>query len=231
MTWWRPLPNESPAVAPSLLAADFSRLGEELHEIERAGADLVHLDVMDGQFVDNITLGPVVVRGIRKLTSLFLDTHLMVQEPQRYTGAFRAAGCDGITVHVEATSDVPGALAAVRQSGAQVGLALNPETPLERCEPHLDAIDLLLVMSVQPGHGGQTFRAEVLRKVQRAAALRQARGLEFAIEIDGGIDPQTAGLARAAGVDVLVAGTAIFRQPPYRERITALRAAGRRVDP
>ena len=218
-------------MAPSLLAADFSRLREELGEIERAGADLVHLDVMDGQFVDNITLGPVVIRGIRKLTSLFLDTHLMVQEPQRYVDAFRAAGCDGITVHVEATRDALDALATVRRSGAQVGLALNPDTPLAACEPYLDAIDLLLVMSVQPGHGGQKFRDDVLPKVEAAARRRRELGLSFAIEIDGGIDPRTAAPARRAGADVLVAGTAIFRQPPYAERIAALRAAGRPVSP
>jgi ribulose-phosphate 3-epimerase len=231
LTWWRPRPNEDAAVAPSLLAADFSRLAEELREIEAGGADLVHLDVMDGQFVDNITLGPVVIRGIRKLTSLFLDTHLMVDEPQRYVDAFRAAGCDGITVHVEATREPSAALAAVRRAGAAVGLALNPDTPLAACEPYLDAIDLLLVMSVQPGHGGQKFREDVLPKVEQAARRRRELGLAFAIEIDGGIDPRTAGPARRAGVDVLVAGTAVFRQKPYAERIAALRAAGRPASP
>ena len=218
-------------MAPSLLAADFSRLAQELGEIEAGGADLVHLDVMDGQFVDNITLGPVVIRGIRKLTSLFLDTHLMIEEPQRYVDAFRAAGCDGITVHVEATREPSAALAAVRRVGAQVGLALNPDTPLAACEPYLDAIDLLLVMSVQPGHGGQKFREDVLPKVEEAARRRRELGLDFAIEIDGGIDPRTAGPSRRAGVDVLVAGTAVFRQRPYAERIAALRAAGRPASP
>ena len=218
-------------MAPSLLAADFGRLADELGAIETGGADLVHLDVMDGQFVDNITLGPVVIRGIRKLTSLFLDTHLMVQEPQRYVDAFRAAGCDGITVHVEATRDVHGALAAVRGSGAQVGLALNPDTPLAACVPYLDAIDLLLVMSVHPGHGGQKFRVDVLSKVEEAAERRRDLGLTFAIEIDGGIDARTAAPARRAGADVLVAGTAVFRHPPYAERIAALRAAGRPASP
>lgn len=191
-----------------------------------AGADLLHLDVMDGQFVDNITLGPVVIRGLRKLTTLFLDAHLMIQEPKRYVQAFRAAGCDGITVHAEATADLAGTLATVRASGAQVGLALNPQTPLEPYVSFLRDIDMLLVMSVQPGHGGQSFRAEVLSKVEAAARRRLDAGLDFAIEIDGGIDSTTAGPARRAGVDVLVAGTAIFRFPPYPERIGALRQAG-----
>ncbi len=210
-------------MAPSLLAADWSRLGAEVEAVVAAGADLLHVDVMDGQFVDNITVGPVVIRGLRKLTSLYLDTHLMIQEPERYVQAFRAAGCDGITVHVEATQDLAGTLGAVRRTGAQVGLALNPSTPLEPYTAHLRAIDLLLVMSVQPGHGGQSFRAEVLPKVEMAARLRREQGLDFAIEIDGGIDASTAGAARRAGVDVLVAGTAIFRSPPYAERIAALR--------
>jgi ribulose-phosphate 3-epimerase len=210
-------------VAPSLLAADWSRLAAEVEAVVEAGADLLHVDVMDGRFVDNITVGPVIIRGLRKLTGLFLDTHLMIHEPKRYVQAFRAAGCDGITVHAEATQDLHATLAAVRASGAQVGLALNPQTPLEPYASYLDGVDLLLVMSVQPGHGGQSFRAEVLPKLEAAARLRRERGLDFAIEIDGGIDAATASAARRAGADVLVAGTAIFRSPPYAERIAALR--------
>jgi len=231
LTWWRPHPIEAAAVAPSLLAADWSQLGAEIAAVEGAGADLLHLDVMDGQFVDNITMGPVVIRGIRRLTSLYLDAHLMVLEPARHVQAFRAAGCDGITVHVEAAADLAATLAAVRHSGAQVGLAVNPATPFAACEAHLNAIDLFLVMSVQPGHGGQSFRPEVLAKVEAAAQLRASRGLRFAIEIDGGIDAETAVPSRQAGVDVLVAGTAIFRHPPYAERIASLRAAGDRLTP
>lgn len=231
MSWLRPHPTDNPVVAPSLLAADWSRLGAEIAAVETGGADLLHLDIMDGQFVDNITIGPVVIRGIRRLTSLFLDAHLMVVEPARHVRAFRAAGCDGITVHAEAAADLPATLAAVRQSGAEVGLALNPTTALAPYERHLEGIDLLLVMSVQPGHGGQSFRPEVLAKVEAAAHLRASRGLGFAIQIDGGIDTQTAAAARQAGVDILVAGTAVFRKPPYAERIAALRAAGRGVSP
>ncbi len=229
MTSWPQRRTDGAHVAPSLLAADFSRLAEELHAVEEAGADLLHVDVMDGQFVDNITMGPVIVRAIRKLSGLFLDTHLMVQEPARYAEAFRKAGSDGITVHAEASKDLGETLDAVRASGARVGLALNPATPLEPYERWLDRIDLLLVMSVHPGFGGQSFRPEVLPKIKRAAAIRDEQGLDFVLEIDGGIDPETAVPAREAGVDVLVAGTAVFRNPPYEVPIRALRRAGRRL--
>jgi len=229
LTSWPQRRTDGAHVAPSVLAADFSRLAEELEAVEQGGADLLHLDVMDGQFVDNITMGPVIVRAIRKLTGLFLDTHLMVQEPARYVGAFRDAGCDGLTVHAEASEDLEGTLDAVRASGARVGLALNPATPLEPYERWLERIDLLLVMSVQPGFGGQSFRPEVLPKIERAASIRSQRGLDFALEIDGGIKPDTAVAALQAGVDVLVAGTAVFRNPPYNQPIRALRSAGRRL--
>jgi ribulose-phosphate 3-epimerase len=214
-----------------VLAADWSRIGAELEAVTVAGADLLHLDVMDGQFVDNITMGPVIIRGLRRLTSLYLDTHLMVLEPGRYVSAFREAGCDGITVHAEATSDLEGTLEAVRRTGAHVGMSLNPGTSLQPYEAFLEELDLLLLMSVQPGHGGQAFRPEVLQKVEEAARLRRERGLRFAIEIDGGIDARTAGPARQAGADVLVAGTAIFRHPPYEARIDEIRAGRRRDSP
>lgn len=212
-------------MAPSLLAADFSRLSEEIAAVEAAGADLLHLDIMDGQFVDNITMGPVVLRGIRKLTSLFLDTHLMVSEPQRYVPAFRKAGADGITVHVEASREPAAAIEAVRQSGATVGLALNPDTPLSACEPYLGNIDLLLLMTVHPGFGGQAFRGDVVPKLEAAARLRRAHGWRFALEVDGGIDPGTARRVLQSGAEVLVAGTAIFHKPPYEGSIKALRVA------
>ena len=225
MTSWPRPPIDRPLVAPSLLAADFSRLAEELAAVEGAGADLLHLDVMDGTFVADITLGPVVVRGIRRLTKLFLDTHLMVVEPERHVARFRAAGADGITVHVEACADIATALDAVRATGARIGLALNPDTPFESVRPHLDGLDLLLVMSVFPGRGGQAFIPDVLPKLEAAAAERARRGLGFAIEVDGGIGPETAAAARRAGADVLVAGTAVFRHAPYATSIAALRAA------
>ncbi len=201
-------------------------MGEEIAAVERAGGDLLHLDVMDGQFVSNLTMGPVVIRGIRKLTTLFLDTHLMVVEPGRYVGDFRQAGADGITVHVEACADVEATLAEVRASGARVGLALNPDTPFERVAPFLAQVDLVLAMTVFPGRGGQAFMPEVLPKVAALAAARAAAGLRFVIEVDGGIASGTATSARSQGADVLVAGSAVFGHPPYEAPIRALRAAG-----
>ena len=226
MIWSRLHPTENPAVAPSLLAADFSRLGEEIQAVEEGGADLLNLDVMDGQFVNNITMGPVILQGVRRLTKLYLDTHLMVEEPGRYVQAFRDAGADGITVHVEATQDLGATLEQVRQTGADVGLAMNPDTPLGPWLDYLDRIDLLLVMSVHPGFGGQAFQPEVLSKLKRAAEIRQERGHRFALEIDGGIDERTGREARLAGADVLVAGSAIFRKPPVAARIAALHRSG-----
>jgi len=226
LTWSPQLPTDRPLIAPSLLAADFGRLGEEIAAVEAAGADLLHLDVMDGRFVPDITLGPVVVQGIRRGTRLFLDAHLMVVEPERHVQAFRAAGADGITVHAEACADLPAALAAVRATGARVGLALNPDTPFDPIRGHLADIDLLLIMSVFPGRGGQAFIPSVVPKLEAAVAERTARGLEYLIEIDGGIVPETAATARRAGADVLVAGTAVFRHPPYARPIAALRTAG-----
>ena len=225
MIWSWPIPSERPLVAPSLLSADFSRLGDEIAAVEAAGADLLHLDVMDGQFVGNITMGPVVIAGIRKLTRLFLDTHLMVVEPGRYVAAFRAAGCDGITVHAEACVDLGATLETVRRSGARVGLSLNPDTPLEPWVGWFDRIDLLLLMTVFPGRGGQAFMPEVVPKIAEAARRRAAGSWRFAIEVDGGVAPATAGLVRQAGADVLVAGSAVFGHPPYATPIGALRAA------
>jgi ribulose-phosphate 3-epimerase len=194
--------------------------------VEESGADLLHLDVMDGRFVGDITFGPVVVRGIRRLTSLFLDAHLMVEEPGPHLERFRAAGADSITVHAEAAADLGATLAAVRRTGACVGLSINPSTPLEPWLDHLDDIDVLLVMSVVPGRGGQSFMPEVLPKIEAADRRRRERRLGFAIEVDGGIDPRTAPDVCRRGADVLVAGTAVFRHPPYEEPIAALRRCG-----
>ena len=231
MTWSSPLPSEAPLVAPSLLSADFARLGEEIAAVETGGADWLHVDVMDARFVPALTLGPVVVRGMRRLTALPLDTHLMVHEPARLIDAFRAAGSDGITVHVEACADVASTLDAVRASGARVGLSLSPATPFQRVLAYLDRIDLLLVMTVVPGKGGQAFMPAMLPKIAAAAAARRAGAGQFAIEVDGGIDPETAPRVRAVGADILVAGSAIFGHPPYAERIAALRRAGTLATP
>ncbi|MCI0452927.1 MAG: ribulose-phosphate 3-epimerase [Candidatus Latescibacteria bacterium] len=213
------------AVAPSLLACDFSRLAEEISAVEKAGVEFLHLDVMDGHFVNNITFGPVLVKAIDKLASVPLDTHLMIAHPDRYIGAFLDAGADILTVHVEASTDPRRDLRAIRARGKKAGLSLNPDTPVSAVEPFLEELDLLLVMSVVPGFGGQSFIDAVLPDVAKAAKLRERLGLTFAIEIDGGINPDTAAQSREAGVDILVAGTAIFKTPDYAAAIAALRGA------
>ncbi len=215
-----------PIAAPSILSADFARLGEEL-AIADPARDWLHCDVMDNHFVPNLTFGPLMVAAARKLSSAFLDVHLMIDRPQRLVGAFRDAGADQLTLHLEAPHDhtVAGALEAVRTSGARAGLALKPGTPFAGAVPHLLGLDLLLVMTVEPGFGGQTFRAEQLDKVREAAAWRRAHGARYLIEVDGGITPDTARLARAAGAEVFVAGNAVFRQSDPRAALAALRDA------
>ena len=188
-----------------------------------AGADLIHVDVMDGHFVPPITIGPLVVESIRRATDLPLDVHLMIEAPARQIAEFARAGANGITVHVEATGDTAAVLAAIRAAGARPGLALNPPTPLERVRPYLDAIDLLLVMTVNPGWGGQPFVDGSMEKIAAARALRAEAGAAFDIEVDGGIKAHNAAEAAAAGADVLVAGSAVFGAPDYRVAIRALR--------
>lgn len=211
------------AIAPSLLSADFSCLGEEVRAVEKAGADLLHLDVMDGHFVPNLTFGPMVVESVRELTDLPLDTHLMIENPDRYIPQFAKAGSDIITIHVEASTDVRRDLRMIREIGKNAGITLNPDTPLERITDYFDDIDLVLVMSVFPGFAGQLFMPEVLGKVEEAKRLRETKGLEFAIEIDGGVDPKTSKQARAAGVDIIVAGSAVFGSDDYQDTIRRLR--------
>ena len=230
MSWSHLLPtkethtkSDRAAVAPSLLACDFARLEEEIRTVEKAGAEFLHLDVMDGHFVDNITFGPVLVKAIDRLATVPLDTHLMIENPDRYLGPFLDAGADILTIHVEASHDVRRDLRAIRARGRKAGLSLNPATPIAEVEPFLEELDLLLVMSVVPGFGGQSFMAEILPNVTQAAKLRERLGLTFAIEIDGGINPETAARARSAGAEILVAGTAIFRTPDYAASIAAIR--------
>jgi ribulose-phosphate 3-epimerase len=195
-------------IAPSILSADFAKLGEEITRVSPE-ADVLHVDVMDGHFVPNLTIGPPVVRWIRRHTSLYLDCHLMMDNPGLYLGAFREAGANGCTVHVEigGTGEL---IAQMRELGLDVGLAVNPETPFEACEPWLGQIDLLLVMTVHPGFGGQSFMEEVLPKIAQARSALDAAGLAVELEVDGGVDARTAPLVALAGARMLVAGNAVF---------------------
>jgi ribulose-phosphate 3-epimerase len=212
-----------PIVAPSILSADFGRLADEVRAVTNAGADWIHVVVMDGHFVPPITIGPLVVGAIRRATHLPLDVHLMIERPERQVAEFVRAGANGVTIHVEAADDVPTVLAAIRDAGARPGLALNPPTPLARVEPFLGLVDLLLVMSVNPGWGGQPFVEGSMEKLAAAREARRAAGARFVIEVDGGIKTHNAGAAAAAGADVLVAGSAVFASPDYAATIRALR--------
>jgi len=208
-------------VAPSILAADFSRLGDEIHRVATAGADWIHCDIMDGHFVDNISFGPDVVRRVRGLTSLPLDVHLMIEHAEHYVPRFVKAGANSITVHVEseAKHNVAETLHQIREAGCRAGLALNPETAFELVDSFLDKIDMLLVMTVHPGFGGQSFRADQMQKVKRARSL----GGRMDIEVDGGINAETARVSIENGANVLVAGTSIFHAKDYARAIRELR--------
>jgi ribulose-phosphate 3-epimerase len=208
-------------IAPSILAADFSHLGDEIRAVEQAGADWIHCDIMDGHFVDNISFGPAIVKLVRKQTKLPLDVHLMIEHADHYVLQFVEAGANSITVHVEreAKHDVGKTLAQIRAAGCRVGLTLNPETPFDLVEPYLDRIDMLLIMTVHPGFGGQSFRPDQMPKVKRAKSLNH----KIDIEVDGGINAETARLSIQNGADVLVAGTSIFRASDYAQAIRALR--------
>jgi ribulose-phosphate 3-epimerase len=222
----RPAVPEGAIAAPSILSADFSRLAEALAIVDPA-RDWVHCDVMDNHFVPNLTFGPLIVEAVRKLTRAFVDVHLMIHHPERLIGAFADAGADQLTVHVEARhdTDAGGVLRAIRAAGMRPGLSVKPGTPVEALEPHLGALDLLLVMTVEPGFGGQAFIPDMMGKLRRAAAWREARGLGYRIQVDGGVDPETARVCREAGADVFVAGSSVYRAARPIEALAALRKA------
>jgi ribulose-phosphate 3-epimerase len=212
-------------IAPSILAADFAKLGDELKSIEDGGADWVHVDVMDGRFVPNITIGPFVVEAVKRSTTLPIDVHLMIVEPERYVDDFVRAGANTVGIHVETCPHLHRSLAQIREAGARACAVLNPSTPAASVEPVLGELDQLLVMTVNPGFGGQKFIEGMLDKIATLRRWIDERELDVTLEVDGGIGPETIGRAARAGADVFVAGTAVFGAPDRAAAITALRRA------
>lgn len=214
-------------IAPSILSADFRCLREQIKLVQEAGADWIHLDIMDGHFVPNITFGPIVVQAVRKITNLPLDVHLMIENPDLYLQDFQHSGADLLTVHVEACRHLDRTLNSIRDMNLKAGVALNPATPLNSVEEVWEEIDLLLIMTVNPGFGGQKFIRSTLRKIEKAAAEIKRKGLDIHLEVDGGIDEHTAVQVVRAGADVLVAGAAIFESQDIMGSLKGIREAAR----
>jgi ribulose-phosphate 3-epimerase len=206
-------------IAPSILSADFGRLGNEVKKLEEFGADWVHVDVMDGLFVPNITIGPCVIRSIRHITKLPFDVHLMIVEPEKYVDVFADAGSDIITIHLEATKDVNGTLKKIGRCGKRKGLSINPSTPFSKVLPYIADLDLLLIMTVNPGFGGQTFISNCLSKIKEARQYVKGNSIDIDIEVDGGINAETGKKCVKAGANVLAAGNALFGNPDMRSEI------------
>jgi ribulose-phosphate 3-epimerase len=210
-------------IAPSILSADFSRLGDEVGAVEKAGADVIHVDVMDGHFVPNITIGPLVVQGLKKLTSIPLDVHLMIENPERYIEAFAQAGSDWLTLHAEVCPHLKRVIKKIRQLNVRPGIVLKPATPLKALYPVLDEIDLVLIMSVNPGFGGQSFIPSALKKIERLRRMIDQNQYPLEIEVDGGIKVENIREVSRAGGDIFVVGTGIFKTKDYQETIRKLR--------
>jgi ribulose-phosphate 3-epimerase len=211
-------------IAPSILSADFANLAQEVKSVEAAGANWIHVDVMDGHFVPNLTIGPVVVEALRPHTKLPLDVHLMIESPDRYIPAFIKAGADYVTIHQEAVPHLHRTLSQIKELGAKAGVSINPATPIETLSEILQFVDMVLVMTVNPGFGGQKFISSCLEKIEKLDAIRKKEGFSFLIEADGGISEQTAKEVSKAGCDVFVAGSAIFKAKNYAEAIKKIRA-------
>jgi len=211
-------------IAPSILSADFTRLGEEISAVAKAGADVIHIDVMDGHFVPNITIGPLVVKAVRTITELPLDVHLMIENADRYLDDFAEAGADWISIHAETGNHLHRTIGRIKDLGKKAGIVLNPATPLASLDWLLADVDLVMIMSVNPGFGGQSFIPAALDKIRRLKEMIDVRGLQVGIEVDGGIGPHNIGEVVAAGANIFVAGSAIFGQPNYRQVIAAMKS-------